>query len=346
MINKNITTTGDITLKSNAGISTAAAIAASGGNPAVPAVLITAKSISGGAGGAVTLNTQTSSLGEFTVTGGNNFTLTNDGALVVNGAVALTNAAGASGAISLTITGTGNGITTSEAVGAVGSIAAASLAVTSQGEAILTGLDIRSTAGGTTTYGAITGSAKGAVTLAGAFGSASGFLQQADGAFKLKNSQNLTNLALPNRSLNVKGAVSYETTGTATISFAAPTGGATALNFGEDNIFITSAAALAINENITTTGNIHLSSGAGVSTSAGKKIAAATLTGSAAGAVNLNASVTNLGAFTVTGSNNFSLTNDKVLNISGAVTDSAGTVNLVVTTGGISKSDGGKNYGG
>ena len=112
---------------------------------------------------------------------------------------------------------------------------------------------------------------------------------------------------------------------------------------GNKNFTLTNDAAVTISDNVSVSGGIvNIIAGGGITTDTGKKITALTVMGSATDAVGLNASVTNLGAFTVTGSNNFSLTNDKALNISGAVTDSAGTVNLVVTTGGISKSDGGK----
>ncbi|MCX8505281.1 MAG: hypothetical protein ORN98_01530, partial [Alphaproteobacteria bacterium] len=120
-----------------------------------------------------------------------------------------------------------------------------------------------------------------------------------------------------------------------TVNVTAGSGGAISLGNIKNNIttlgnLIYGASAdltlgtsgiLSINQNITTTGNVTLNSGGGIATTASAKITAATLRGSAAGAVNLNTSVTNLGNFTVTGTGNvFTLTNDKALNISGAVT--------------------------
>ena len=236
VINKNLTTTGNITLKSDAGVSTAAAVPANGGNPEVPAVLITANSISGSAGGAVTLNTKISNLGGFTVSGGGNFTIKNDGALAINGELKLTNVAGsAPGHVNLTTTGTGNGIT----VGANGSITAHGVTVTSAGAAILTGLNLTHDVDGT---------AAGVVTLSGAFSNFSSLQQTASGKFTAISSSSLSSLAAPNRANDVTGEVYYEVTGGATMTLAA------AADFGANDVTLRSAVGLTINQNLTTTG--------------------------------------------------------------------------------------------
>ena len=85
-----------------------------------------------------------------------------------------------------------------------------------------------------TLNGTLTGTVAGAVTLTN-IGSVnfSGLQQTANGKFSLISKTSLTNLVAPNRAVGVTDEVYYEVSAYgATISFAAPTGGATALDFG------------------------------------------------------------------------------------------------------------------
>ena len=85
----------------------------------------------------------------FTVGNGGNFILNNDKALTIIGGVTLSNSGGAVGDASLTIAGTGNGITTSTVEGSEGSITAANLTVDTQAAASLTGLNLTGNVSGT-----------------------------------------------------------------------------------------------------------------------------------------------------------------------------------------------------
>ncbi|MCX8505980.1 MAG: hypothetical protein ORN98_05125, partial [Alphaproteobacteria bacterium] len=225
-----------------------------------------------------------------------------------------------------------------------GTIVASNLVLDVNGSAKLTYLELGTPAA----PGAISGRVAGAITLGGQYGSFSGLQQTANGTFSVVSSTNLTSLGQPNRAANVTGDLSYETTGTATISLAAD------VNFGANNVSFISNAALVIGKNVTTTGNITLKSGAGITTSQGVTITATTLSGAAnsavtatnlAGVVNLNTSVSNLGldnqiAFTVTNGKDFTITNNKALaikglvNLTAAAVGTAGNVSLTTTGAG------------
>ena len=284
--------------------------------------------LTGAAAGDVVLASNVTNLGAFAVSGGKNFTLTNDGALVVTGAVALTNTApGVAGKVTL-ITTTG-GITVDAANG---SISAGSLGVTSAAAVSLIGLNIS---------GAMTGTVAGAMTLSGTFGSITDLVQTANGTFTVKSSTDMTSFVTPRRADKVTGDLVYITTGTGRIMLPAPASPATAIDFGANNVTFGSDVALEIAQNIRTTGKITLNSGVGITTASDKKITADTVSGSAAGVVNLATNVVNLGAFTVTGGGNFTLVNDAALTVNGAVTlsnvvgSAAGNISLKATTGAI-----------
>ncbi|MCX8506803.1 MAG: hypothetical protein ORN98_09355, partial [Alphaproteobacteria bacterium] len=308
VINKNLTTTGTITLKSNAGISTADAVPAAGGNAAVPAVLITANKITGTAGGTVNLNTDITNLYAFTVSNGGNLTLSNAGALVVNGAVALSG--GTPGTLTLTVTGANKGITTSDA----GSITAGSLALTSTAAVSLTGLNLS---------GAITGTVAGAVTLGGAYGSVSGLTQTVNGTMTLSSTSSRVFSSLVTRATGITGEVMITVTGAGN---NLTIGGA--LNSGANKITLNSAGGIVINDNITTTGIINLVAGAGIATgnigatTTKALITANSLTGSAASVVDINTAIANWGDFTNSGTT--TLTNSGNLSITGNVNLTAG----------------------
>ena len=334
-LNGNIATTGTVSLTTTAdGITT-------GGYGTGDAKKITAGTLKGSAAGHVLLATNITSLGAFAVTGGGNFTLTNGAALTVTGAVSLTNAAvgGTAGNVSLTSTGAtagvGNGIVISTATGLVGSITANGLAIASAGAVSLTGL---------TLTGAITGTVAGAVSLTNVSANFSNLQQTENGTFSLISNVSLTSLVAPNRAAGKIGDVYYEVTGAATtMTFSA------AAAFGTNNVTLKSATGLTINQNITTSGTLNLiSAGGGITignigaTNVKAKINAATLSGSAAGAVDITSNINNLGAFTVTGGGNFTLVNDGALTVNGAVTlsnaavgGSAGNITLTATTGAI-----------
>ena len=318
--NKNFTLTNDGALMVTGNV------AASGGVVRLVATVggisgtgkITALTVGGSAAGAVDIKTNVTNLGAFAVTGGGNFTLVNDAALTVNGAVALTNAAGTAGNASLTTSA--GGIVISTAAGAVGTIAGNGLAIASAGAVSLTGL---------TLTGAITGTVAGAVTLTNVTANFSNLQQTENGAFSLISNVSLTSLVAPNRATGKTGDVYYEVTGAATMTLSA------AANFGANNATLKSAAALEINQDITTTGTLELiSTGGGITTSAGKKITALTVGGSATNAVDITTNVTNLGTFTVTGNKNLTVTNDGALVVTGNVSAVGGVVKLTSTAAG------------
>ena len=174
-----------------------------------------------------------------------------------------------------------------------------------------------------TLTGTISGTAAGAVALAGSLGDYSGLKQTANGAFSVTSSSDMVVSGGPNRANNVTGDISYIVTGAGkTLTIAS--GG---VNFGANNVTLGSDTALVIDNNVTTTRNIALNSGAGISGTG--KITAATLNVTAADAVNVITNVTNLGGVTVTNSKNFTLTNDGAVTIIDNVTASGGVVNIV-----------------
>ena len=265
----------------------------------------------------VNLLTNVKDLREISVSNGKNFTLINDAALMINGILTLSAAASGT-AGTLTLTTLKDGIM----VGNTGSIEGNDLRVISAGAASLTNL---------TLTGTVSGTVAGAVTLGGAFGGFSGLQQTANGRFTINSTQNLTSLMslATNRAAGVTGDIAFIVTGAGrTISLDRD------YDFGANNVSFTSDAALSIGKNITTTGTLSLTStGGGISTASGKKISATTLTGSAAGAVNLASNVKNLGAFTVNGTNDFTLINDGALTVTGAVAVGTGGLNLTTVTG-------------
>ncbi|MCX8505223.1 MAG: hypothetical protein ORN98_01225, partial [Alphaproteobacteria bacterium] len=194
---------------------------------------------------------------------------------------------------------------------------------------------------GISVSGSVGGSAAGAVALAGSFGSLAALTQSANGDLTINNDHNLTVSSLT-RTNNATGAISIAVTGN-----VAGVGNSLTLNSvlanGAANVTLSSVGALAINENITTTGTVSLTStGGGMSSASGKKITALTVSGSAAGDVNLATNVTNLGGFTVSGGKNFTLVNDGALTVSGAVTLSnaaaggtAGNIALTASKGAL-----------
>ncbi|MCX8505184.1 MAG: hypothetical protein ORN98_01025, partial [Alphaproteobacteria bacterium] len=323
-ITENITTSGTVTLISAAGITNKTGIK------------ITAGALRGRAGGAVTLDTNVDNLGSFTVSNGANLTITNDKALVINGAVSLSNetVGGMAGNVTLTTLGVvnnvGNSITSTVLGAEFGSITAQNVSLTSAGLINVSNLSVN---------GTLTATAAGEVTLGGAINSLGVITQSANGAFTLNATNSLIVTALPTRTNNATGAINYKVTGGTTLTVGAD------LNFGGNNVTLSAGGAVLINNNITTTGNITLSSAtAGITTAAGKLISANTVSGSAAGATILLTSVSKLGAFTVTGNNDLTVTNDAALTITDNVTATGGVVNITVggTDGGITTESGKK----
>ena len=265
----------------------------------------------------VNLLTNVKDLREISVSNGKNFTLTNDSALVISGTVTLTAAAGAT-AGTVTLTTLKDGIT----VANTGGITANDLRVISAGAAVLSGLNLT---------GTVSGTVAGAVTLAGSYSGYNGLLQTANGTFTLISSQNMTSLVsiAANRAAGVTGDIAYIVKGAGrTITLDRD------YDFGATNVSLTSDTALVIGKNLTTTGNFSLTStGGGISTDTGIKITANSLSGNAAGAVDLKTKVTNLGAFTLTGNNNFTMTNDSALTVKGTVSIGSGELNLTIVTG-------------
>eukprot|EP00731_Ephydatia_muelleri_P038133 Em0663g2a len=280
------------------------AVPANGADAAVPAVLITANTISGSAAGVVNLNTKASNLGAFTVSGGNNFTLVNDGALGINGAVALTNATVGGTAGNVSLTTSAGGITISTTAGSMGSITAHGLTVTSAAAASLTGLNLT---------GAISGTVAGAMTLGGTFGSISNLQQTANGNFTFISSSDVTSLLAPNRAAGMTGDLFYILTGTARFAFAA------AVDAGANNVSLSSATALSIGQNITTTGSAEFGHDGQRGNKccigqepecrqfSGNVFTGGAITGTAAGAVTLDGNFGGFGGLQQTASGSFSV---------------------------------------
>jgi filamentous hemagglutinin family protein len=306
---------------------------------------ISAASLTGGAGGATTLNgvNEIASLGAFSSTGGN-FALKNHEGLTVSGTL---NAAG----YGVTLVDTGS---IAESTGAIDA-------------GTLTG----SSSGGATLNGANEIAALGAFTNTGA------------GGFALTDDQSLTvdgtvtggsgGLSLTTNGGNLLIASLLTTTGTADLSASATEGvngtikengsgaidaatltggaaGATTLN-GANQIaklgaFTNTGGAFALtdDENLSITGTLNASSygvtlvDTGTIAESTGTIDAGSLTGSSDGVTRFNGSnlIGTLGAFTNAGAGGFSLIDGEALTINGAVNAGSGTLALTTTSGNLS----------
>ena len=263
--------------------------------------------INGSATDKVTLKGSIDSIGNFSVTNNRDFELTSAVATRAGGALNV-------GTGNVSITTTQGDITTNNAT-----ITANNLTLTSAGAINMSGLALS---------GSITGSAKGAVTLGGSFASLGAFTQSVSGAFTVTNARSLTISAAPTRTNGATGLISYSVTGA---SNTLTTSGA--LNFIATDVSFSSEGALVISNAMSSTGVISLTStSAGISGSG--LVTAGTLNVTAADNVSLTTSLTNLGVVSVTGtSKNFTLSNNKALNIAKAVIVT-GAVSLTTTNGG------------
>ncbi|MCX8506317.1 MAG: hypothetical protein ORN98_06845, partial [Alphaproteobacteria bacterium] len=344
VLGHNVTTTGNVTLKStNGAISlnnkiSGTIVTLNSGAGLSGGQKILATTLRGSAAGNVTLTSSAANLDEFTVTNSNNshysFALTTDNALTIKGAVS--NIGG-----SVTLTTLAGGISSAAPpMGSnvsAGSIKADSLVLASVSSVNLTNL---------TMTGAISGTAGGAVSLSGNFASIGSFTQTANGNFTITDAHSLTVVA-PTRASGITGDISYSVTGTGNaLSLSSD------MDFGATNLSFSSQGDLIIGKNVTTTGNINLTSTA-ARVGSEKLITAnnltvnsaaamflnnlaitGTLTGSAGGAATLGGTIATLGAFTQSGDGEFAFTNMRDFQVTAApirTNNAVGDISYTVT---------------
>ena len=271
-------------------------------------------------------------------------------------------ASGVTGSISFTVTGVGNSLTFNNALNnTTGSLTLVSSGALTVSAAI------------TTTTGGVTLSSVGALAINAGITTGSGNVSLNSGAGLTINTAITTtsgNVSLRsvgalavNTDITTTGNVDLHST-TAGISFGTnkkitantlsgdaagnvdlktnlvKLGTFTVTNSGTSRnlLKVTNDGALEIIGVVTNAGQtVNIITGTGdLNTTGAGHIIADTLTGSAAGVVNIATSINNLGAFTVSGGSNFTLTNDKALIVAGAVSAVGGTLQLETSSGAIS----------
>ncbi len=328
--------------------------------------IIDAATLTGKSAGSATINgaNQIATLDAFTNAGTGGFSLTDDGALVINGAV---NAG--TGTLMLTTTGSGDGITIKEQLTANNQ-----LTLTSAGR-------INESGSGAIVAASLTGSSMDGVTLNGAnrIATLDAFTNTGPGGLALNDDEALTvsgplnagtgNLSLtgdgfaidtalnaPTLVLSSTGSVTQTQAITASSLDLLGAGGTYALTNASNSIGTLAASTGAINladdtgltigavgttNGATTSGALTLNSTGTISQTSAGIVTAGTLSGISVGTTALTAAnkIANLGAFTNT-AGTLTLTDDQSLSITGAV--NTGTYGItLVSTGAITESGAG-----
>ena len=214
------------------------------------------------------------------------------------------------------------------------------LSISSGGTINLTALAVSGTVGG---------SAVGAVTLGGTFGGLAAVTQTASGAFTISNTKSMAVVA-PTRGAGITGALSYSVTGAGnSLSYS------TAISNGSDNVTLSSVGNLNLAKDITTTGNVILTSTDGTISGTGE-ISGAAVTMTANKGLTIGANITasadlslksetdaitstSMSTFTIKGKN-ITLTSETKLDygattITATGTGADGTVSLTSDSGNI-----------